>query len=215
MKRRAITGLDRSRYSPSLPAGPAFRVAVVAGLASAVLAGCSGTVSSGTVRQQVAELGGANLDPDDIQVQRIVDQLGGRTVAEANVRLTFQFEEGPDGQTEIVAVRLGDRNWLDVTDLLAAIEAGNVGRTQSDIEKLAAGLGAYRDSSGELPALPPGGYISDVLHPGFMRDLVRNDAWGGAIAYDRTESGFELRSPGPDGTAGNTDDIVVTELPAR
>ncbi len=203
MKRRAITGLGR------------FGIHVPTALALGVfIAGCSGSVSSRTVRQQVAGLGGANLNPNDIQVQRIVDQLGGRTVAEANVRLAFQFEEGPDGEMHIVAVRLGTGQWLGVAELLAAIESGNVRRTTDDISRLANGLRAYQEQNGVLPE-NTGDPISDVLHPRFMVELVRDDAWGRAIAYDRTGSGFELRSLGPDGVAGTSDDIVTSGLPTR
>lgn len=201
MKRRAITGLGRLGIHP--PTAVALTI---------FFTGCSGAVSSGTVRRQVAELGGANLNSEDIQVQRIVDQLGGRTVAEANVRLAFQFEEGPDGEMHIVAVRLGTGQWLDVAELLAAIESGNVSRTTDDIARLATGLRAYRDENGTLPE-STGNPISDVLHPQFMTELVRNDAWGRAITYDRTGPGFELRSMGPDGLAETSDDIVITDLP--
>lgn len=169
---------------------------------------CTGNLSSRTARQQIAELGDAALLTDDIQVQRIVTQLGDRAIAEANVRMAFQFERNAGGDWRIVSARLGEGEWIDVAELLAAIAARNTDETAASLDQLALGLDAYRTRNGSLPEIPTEGYLSDVLHPLFMTDLIRDDPWGGRIRYLRNGGGYELRSPGPDGTDGTEDDIV-------
>ena len=172
------------------------------------LAACTGNLSSRAARQQIAELGAATLDVDDIQVQRIVTELGDRAIAEANVRMTFQFEKDADGEWAIVAARLGDREWIDIEDLFAAIEEQNTAETTASLEKLSVGLDEYRSQNASLPDVSTEGFVSDVLHPLFMSDLIRDDAWGTRISYQAEGENFELRSAGPDGVIGNTDDIV-------
>lgn len=177
-------------------------------LAALALGACTGNLSSRTARQQIAELGDASLVTDDIQIQRIVTELGDRAIAEANVRMAFQFEKGPDDEWVIVSARLGDRQWVDIEELLGAIEAQNAEETHASLEKLAAGLRTYRIRNGSLPVVGDDAYLSDVLHPLFMTDLVRDDAWGGRIVYTAEGDAYELRAPGPDGRTGTADDVV-------
>ena len=173
------------------------------------LSACTGNLSSRTARQRIAELGDARLITDDIQVQRIVTELGDRAIAEANVRMAFQFERNADGDWTIVSARLGTGEWIDIDELLTAIAAQSADETTASLQKLALGLDAYRDRNGSLPEIPADSYLSDVLHPLFMTDLIRDDPWGGRIRYLENGGGYQLRSPGPDGTDGTEDDIVL------
>jgi len=182
---------------------------VLAALVLPLLA-CTGNLSSRTARQQIAVLGSATFDIDDIQVQRIVTELGDRAIAEANVRLAFQFERDAEGEWTIIAARLGDREWINIDDLFAAIELQNREVTTASLEKLSVGLDQYRRQNSCLPDVGFEGFVSDVLHPLFMTDLIRDDAWGARIRYQAEGENYELRSPGPDGVIGNTDDIVRT-----
>ena len=56
------------------------------------LSGCSGRLSQGNVRQQIAELGGASLIPSEIEVQRLVIDSDTRAIAETNIKMAFQFD---------------------------------------------------------------------------------------------------------------------------
>ncbi len=174
-----------------------------------VLGACTGNLSPRTARRQIVELGDAALPTDDVQIQRIVTELGGRAIAEAHVRLTFQFERSADGEWTIVAARLGDRNWIDIDSLISAIEARSTDETAAALDSLAAGIDAYATRNGSLPEVSPARPVSDVLHPLFMNEPVRDDAWGGRIGYTADGDGYELRAPGPDGTAGTGDDVVL------
>jgi hypothetical protein len=173
-----------------------------------VVPACSGNLSSRTARQQIAELGDATLDPDDVQIQRIVTELGDRRIAEANVRLTFQFERDADDEWVIIAARLGDREWIDIADLFRAIEVQNTEQTTDSLNKLSVGLADYLEQNGSLPDISADTYVSDVLHPRFMTDLIRDDAWGTRIWYQVQGDSYVLRSAGSDGLIDTEDDIV-------
>jgi hypothetical protein len=175
-----------------------------------VVAGCGGGVSARTARSQIAELGGSELVPADVDVERIVTQTGNRMIAEATIKMAFQFERGQNEEWQIVAVRLGDRQWLDVVTLLEALESQRVDSTEQAMQQLLEGVDAFRlANSGALPEIGPNGNLSDVLHPLFMSELIRTDGWGGAIRYELEGGSYRLRAPGPDGEIGGLDDIVV------
>jgi hypothetical protein len=172
-----------------------------------VLSGCSGRLSQANVRDQISELGGSSLIPAEIDVQRIVIDSENRAIAETNVKMAFQFERDSGGEWRIAAARLGDRQWVDIRTLMAALDRQRSDDTASALRKLAEGVSEYRRQNGSLP--DPDASLSDTLHPLFMDDIIRQDSWGQDIQYDVTPDGeFRLRSSGPDGTSGSGDDIV-------
>src|SRR6266516_135310 len=69
----------------------------------------------------------------------------------------------------------------------------------------------YRSSNGSLPNATDIVGLTDILHPKYMSDLVREDGWGNPIIYEVTgPSAFRLISHGADALPGTRDDIVVT-----
>ncbi len=173
-----------------------------------VLSGCSGRLSQDNVREQIAELGGSSLVPSEIEVQRIVIDSETRAIAETNVKMAFQFEREAGGQWRIAAARLGDRQWVDIETLFAALDRQRSDDTAVALRKLADGISEYREENGSLP--DPDSNLSDTLHPLFMGELIRQDSWGQDIQYEVTgDGGFRLRSTGPDRMPGSSDDIVV------
>ena len=186
----------------------AFRTPLFAALI--VLAGCSGTLSTRTARQQIASLGGSTLIPSEIEIERIMIETGSRAVAETSVRMAFQFEKDAGGEWRIVSARLGDRQWVDVNLLLQALERQYSDDTSAALEKLAAGVEQYQVQNGSLPQLALGSALADMLHPLFMVDLIRQDAWGREIQYERRgDDAYVLRSSGPDRVHGSPDDIIL------
>ena len=181
----------------------------VLGFILLISSGCSGRLSTRTVRQQIAALGESNLVPSDVAVERIVTELGGRLVAETTVKMAFQFERDADGEWRIVAARLGDRQWVDIDLLFEALETLRAEESTVAMQKLATGLGQYRTQNGRFPEIEGNGYLSDLLHPGFMSELIREDAWGVEIRYELRDSSYRLRSSGPDRIVGNGDDVLL------
>ncbi len=148
--------------------------------------------------------------PSEIEIERIMIETGSRAVAETSVKMAFQFEKDAGGDWHIVSARLGDRQWVDVDILLEALERQYSDNTSAALEKLAAGVEQYQVQNGSLPRLGTESALADVLHPLFMGDLIRQDAWGREIQYERrSDDAYLLRSPGPDGVHGSSDDIVL------
>ena len=171
--------------------------------------GCSGRLSTRSIRQQIASLGEAELVPSDIVVERIVTEAGERLVAETTIKMVFQFEQDSDGEWRIVAARIGDRQWVDIEMLAEALEAQRTEETAAAMRKLANGLAEYQVRNGALPEIDPAGRLSDVLHPLFMSELIREDAWGAEIQYELLDASYRLRSSGSDRVVGNSDDVVL------
>ena len=176
----------------------------------AVLSGCGSGLSARNARSQIATLGDSELVPSDVAIERIVTESGDRMIAETSVKMAFQFEREPGGDWVIVSARLGDRQWVDVGMFLQALEAQNNAQTTVAMQQLVLGVNAYQDENGALPDVSPDGYLSDILHPLFISELIRDDAWGSAIRYESGDGSYSLRSSGPDRVVGSPDDIVVS-----
>src|SRR5438093_8201977 len=117
----------------ALPGPPLQKMKHVLVLGCLVLCACtSARLSHDEARKKIAEIGRSNLVPDAIEIRRIVSQTDTEAIAEASVTLAFQFKRTkPDSEWQIAAVRLGDRDWISLDELLSAI---NEGRRKVTIE---------------------------------------------------------------------------------
>ncbi len=179
---------------------------------SLALSACtSARLSHDEARRKILEIGRSNLVPDAIEIQRIVSQTDTLAIAEASVTLAFQFRrDKPGSEWRIEAVRLGDRDWINLDELLAAVNEGRRRATVAALGKIAGAIAKYRDSNGSVPPARDIITLTDALHPLYMDELVRQDAWGNPIDYELTGgSSFRLISRGPDGRRGTDDDIVL------
>lgn len=173
--------------------------------------GCaSARLSHDDARRKIAEIGRSTLVPDAIEIRRIVSQTETQAIAETTVTLAFQFKKDtPDGDWKVEAVRLGDRDWIDLNELLAAVNEGRRRETVQSMEKLIAGINGYQQRNGSVPNVRNIVALTDLLHPGYMTELVRLDGWGNPIEFEPTPTGFRLTSRGPDTLRGSPDDIVL------
>jgi hypothetical protein len=181
------------------------------------LCACTGArLSHDEARKKIADIGRSNLIPDAIEIRRIVSQSDTQAIAEATITLAFQFKrDSPDAEWRIEAVRLGDREWISLDELLAGINEGRRRATTAAMQKLADAVEKYRASTGSLPKAGDIVGLTDILHPQYINELVREDGWGKPIVYELVGSvGFRLVSDGPDGVLGTADDIVITSAPA-
>ncbi len=180
---------------------------------SLVLSACtSARLSHDEARKKIAEIGRSNLVPDAIEIRRIVSQTDTQAIAEATITLAFQFKrDNPNAEWRIQAVRLGDRDWISLDELLAGINEGRRRTTTDAMQRVVEAVEKYRSTNGSLPNVRDIVGLADILHPRYMNDLVREDGWGKPIIYEVTgPSTFRLISQGPDGLPGTRDDIVVT-----
>jgi hypothetical protein len=106
---------------------------------------------------------------------------------------------------------LGDRDWVGIDELVTAVNDNRRRSTLQSLQALTNGISAYQQKNGSLPGARDIVALTDILHPNYMPDLVRSDAWGRAILFEVTPNGFRLLSFGPDGVRGTPDDI---QLPA-
>jgi hypothetical protein len=171
----------------------------------------SARLSHDEVRKRIAAIGQSSLIPDAIEIRRIVSQSETSAIAESTVTLAFQFRRAnQNSEWRIEAVRLGDRDWVSLDELLAAINEGRRRTTLQSTQQLAEGIEKYRAANGSLPAAQDIVALTDILYPRFMTVLVREDGWGKPIIYEVTSnSTFRLVSTGADGRRGTPDDVVV------
>ena len=118
------------------------------------LCACTGArLSQDEARKKIADIGRSNLIPDAIEIRRIVSQSDTQAIAEATITLAFQFKrDNPDAEWRIEAVRLGDREWISLDELLAGINEGRRRATTAAMQKLADAVEKYRASV--LSAVP-------------------------------------------------------------
>jgi len=183
--------------------------------AALTLCACtSARLSSDEARKKIAAIGQSSLIPDAIEVRRIISQDNTRAIAEATVTLAFQFTRPNDhAEWRIEAVRLGDRDWISLDELLAAVNEIRSRATAQSLQQLAEGLDKYRAANnGSLPNARDIVALTDVLHPSYIVELIREDAWGHPIVYELAgSSAFRLISAGADGRRGTSDDIIVED----
>jgi Type II secretion system (T2SS), protein G len=187
-----------------------FSQTLAASLAVAAMVSCGGPVPSRVVREQVASLGGAELSPDDVQVERIIQQTSTQAVAEFTVQMAGQYVRNAEGDWELVSIRLGTDDWVDLSRFEDALTRVEIEETASNLRMLAAGIEAYQRANGDWPATTPESGLPDLLHPTFVPELVREDAWGQAFLYEASGNTFRIRSSGPDQLDGTDDDIEVS-----
>src|SRR6185295_2235921 len=108
------------------------------------LAGCSGArLSHEEARRQIAAIGTSALVPGSIQIQRIVSQTDKNAIAETTVALAFEFKrDKPTDAWRVASVRLGDRDWVGVDELLAATHDNRRRATLQSLQLLANGIAA-------------------------------------------------------------------------
>jgi hypothetical protein len=180
---------------------------VVAGLS----AGCSSArLSHDEARKQIAEIGNSSLVPDSIHIQRIVSQTDKDAIAETSVAMAFEFQRSKSSDPwHISAVRMGDRDWVGVAEIIAAVNESRKRTTMESFQKLVVGIEAYRQRNGASPNATDIVGLTNILHPTYMPDLIRLDAWGRPIHYEVVGASFRLLSDGPDGIRGTPDDLQL------
>src|SRR5438105_13065514 len=187
--------------SGGLPGPPLQKMKHVLLLGCLVLGACSGArLSHDEARKKIAEIGRSNLVPAAIEIRRIVSQTDTEAIAEATITLAFQFKRAnPAAEWRIQAVRLGDRDWISLDELLAGINEGRRRATTDSMEKVAAAVEKFRTVNGSLPNARDIVGLTDILNPRYMNELVREDGWGKPILYEATgPAAFRLVSDGPD-----------------
>src|SRR5262245_56564101 len=176
--------------------------------------GASRKLSENTAKEKILELGLLDLKDKQVQVQRIIHAGEDQAVAEAGLQLAFRLTKTKEKDWQVNAIRLGDRDWIDAQSFLAALNEVRVRQTQHSLEQLQEGIRKYQAKRGTLPAVSDIVKLTDLLFPEFMGQIVRYDGWSHEFKVTPLGNNvFELSSAGPDGVAGNADDIRLDVRP--
>jgi type II secretion system (T2SS) protein G len=178
-----------------------------------LLAGCgaaSHKLSQNKVKEKIQELGLVELKSEQLKIENISQNSGSQAVAEVNFRLALKLSRAEGKDWRIDAVRLGDRNWLEVNTFLAALNEVRARETRENLQKLFEGLRKFKEKTGKYPEAQNIVKLTDILFPAYTPEIIRYDAWNRELIFNSTSSGsFELLSLGADGVRGTSDDIVL------
>src|SRR5438270_11061997 len=76
-------------------------------------------------RKRISELGSSTLVLDAVEIRQITQQSADRAIVETTITLAFQFTKSEQGAWVVDAIRFGDRDWVNMSELLNAINHGN------------------------------------------------------------------------------------------
>jgi hypothetical protein len=196
-------------WKPSLPGTPACWTLIFSCL---LLAACGGArrLSQSKVRQEIQQLGFAQLSAKQIQVQSVSQTDENRAVAEVQIQSVFQFTRDKDNNWQVQSVRIGDRNWIDLKAFQDALDMVLAKQTQESLQKVLEGLNRYKQAKGHYPEAPDIIKLTDILVPNYMSEVIRYDAWNRQLVYKTIgTNSFHLSSLGADGALGTKDDIIL------
>jgi hypothetical protein len=77
-------------------------------------------------RKRISELSSSKLLLGAIEVREITQDSPNRATVESTITLAFQFKKTDQGAWAVDAIRFGDRDWVNMSELLAAIYHGNL-----------------------------------------------------------------------------------------
>jgi Type II secretion system (T2SS), protein G len=155
--------------------------------------GVSQKLSHDKAREKIQQLGVIELGDKDVEVKQIIQSGDDQAVAEANLKMTFRLSKTKGGDWQVNALRLGDRNWMDIKSLVSALDEVRIRETRENLTKLVNAMNK----------------LTDLLVPNFMSEVIRYDAWNRELVFRSVSpDSFELISLGPDGIRGTGDDIV-------
>ena len=180
---------------------------VVGHLACAV----SKQLSQNKAREKIQELGLIQFQNKDIQVKKIVQSGDNQAVVEANLSMAFRLSRPKDGEWQVNAIRLGDRNWIDAEAFISALNEVRLRETRENLTKLMNGLKLFKERNGKYPKVHNIVELTDMLVPKFLTEMIRYDGWNRELVVNVMPSdSLELVSLGADGIRGTADDIAVT-----
>jgi Type II secretion system (T2SS), protein G len=178
-----------------------------------LLAGCgaaSHKLSQDKVKEKIQELGLVELEGKQVEIENISQTAGSQAVAEANFKLALKLSKAEGKDWQIDAVRLGDRNWVEVKAFLAALNEVRARETRENLQKLSDGLRKFKEKTGKYPQAQNIVKLTDILFPAYMSEIIRYDGWNQELIFNSiSPDSFELLSLGADGVRGTADDIVL------
>jgi hypothetical protein len=172
----------------------------------------AGDLSPKEARKVIARMAGIELPSDAVRIKEI-SPMGNSAVVVAQVETAFRLSKGDGGKWRVAEIRTGDRKWENVDLLLRALNAEKAARARAEMETVATALKAYERERGSFVTSESLTALIDQLNPRYLSTVIRIDPWHQPYQYEGQGRSFTLRSPGADGKANTSDDIVVTQSP--
>lgn len=124
------------------------------------------------------------------------------------VQLDYRFVR--DGRAwQVVAVKAGNRDWVDLQGVSASVDQIKRTSAANELSLIAQALDNYRRDRGVYVVSDKESVLIDHLSPRYLTRVIRVDPWHRPYQYQGSQTGYSLRSLGPDGKPNTGDDIVV------
>jgi hypothetical protein len=169
-----------------------------------------GQLGKHTARNLIAEIPDESLQKEDVDVVRVTQVSGSEAVVETRLKTAFRLER-VRGKWVVREVRLGHGQWEKVNNLIQTLDFVKAEETRKMLDTIAEAVERYRGEHGNLPVFRDYIGLSDLLSPKYMTPLIRLDAWRRPFEAELKGPGqIVIRSAGPDGKLGTSDDVVKT-----
>ena len=169
----------------------------------------AGDLTPKEARRVIARLAGIELPSDAVRIKSI-SPMGNSAVVVAQVETAFRLVNDKD-KWRVAEIRTGDRRWEDMDLLVRALNAEKTSRVRAELETIATALEAFRRESGSYVEAKTEAALVDFLSPRYLARVIRLDAWHRPYEYEGSRESYVLRSVGPDGKSGTSDDIVLAK----
>ncbi len=171
-------------------------------------ASCGKSVSK-QVRTSICNLDHMQLSTEQVEVGEI-RQIGDHVVAEVTIKTAVKASK-KNGRWTLEEVRIGDRRWEKIEHILAALDQQRIETSLQQLELLSRSIHRYTDLKGQAPQVDRFDALLDILSPQYLGQIIRIDAWSNPFYYRNLSArNYDLRSAGPDGRIGTSDDLVPT-----
>ena len=169
----------------------------------------AGDLTPKEARKVIARLAGIELPSDAVRIKSI-SPMGNSAVVVAQVETAFRLVNDKD-KWRVAEIRTGDRRWEDMDLLVRALNAEKTSRVRAELETIATALEAFRRESGSYVEAKTEAALVDFLSPRYLARVIRLDAWHRPYEYEGSRESYVLRSLGPDGKSGTSDDVVLAK----
>src|ERR1043165_195584 len=161
----------------------------------------------------VAALLGVALPSDDVRIKEIDPfglSIGSESAAlvTALVGVGFRLARDKSGW-HVAEFKSGTRDWVNVTNLPAAIDEVKRTAAAEDLSTIAKALGDYHRDRGYFVVSDKESVLIDHLSPHYLARVIRVDPWYRPYQYYGQQDRYSLRSLGPDGKPNTADDVVL------
>ena len=160
----------------------------------------------------VAALLGIALPSDDVRIKEVSPGLPiGSESALVTALVQVEFRLAREAKVwRVTELKTGARDWVNVTNLPAAIDQIKRSAAGDDLSTIAKALGDFRRERGHFVVSDKESVLIDHLSPRYLARVIRVDPWHRPYQYEGQQDHYSLRSLGPDGKPNTPDDIVFS-----